>query len=62
MPYLVNGSLVTEDIVRAQEEQLRRDPKWLQFTDEAERANRLRAAAQPAGALSQTRFQRSRFI
>ena len=46
MPYLVNGQTVAEETVRAQEAQLRRDPRWQQFPDEAERAKRLRAAAE----------------
>jgi hypothetical protein len=45
MPYLVNSQLVTEDVVRTQGAQLRRDPQFLQIPDEAERAKRLRAAA-----------------
>jgi|ERR1700733_2890841 len=46
MPYLVNGQLVTQDAVQAQEAQLRRDPQWQRIADEAERARRLRAAAE----------------
>jgi hypothetical protein len=46
MPYSVNGQLVSEDCVRAEEERLRHDPQWQGIADEAERARRVRAAAE----------------
>jgi len=48
MPYLVNGQLVTEEVVQLQEAQLSRDPRWRGISDEVERGKQLRAAAQAA--------------
>jgi len=46
MPYLVNGRLVAEDSIHREEVRLRRDPQWEAIADEAERARRLRTAAE----------------
>lgn len=46
MPYSVNGRVVSEESVRAEEVRLRQDPQWRGIGDEAERARRLRMAAQ----------------
>jgi len=54
----VNGQVVTEDIVRAQEAQLRRDPKWQGISDEVERTKRVRAAAEFA-AVDVTLFEQA---
>jgi hypothetical protein len=58
MPYVVNGQLVTEDVVRAQEVQLQRDPQWQRIADQLERAERLRTAAQFA-AIDVTLFEQT---
>ena len=46
MPYLVNGQLVTEELVREEFTRIGRDPQWQQIPDLTERAQRLRAAAE----------------
>jgi hypothetical protein len=46
MAYFVNGQLVTEAVILEEQERIARDPRWAQLTDEAERAKRLRAAAE----------------
>jgi hypothetical protein len=45
MPWLVNGQPVPEDLIRQESEQIACDPRWKNIPDEAERAKRLRAAA-----------------
>ena len=47
MPYLVNGQLVTEELIREEFERIARDPQWQNIPDLTERARRLRAAAVP---------------
>jgi hypothetical protein len=46
MPYLVNGQLVPEELVREEFGRIGRDPQWQSIPDLTERANRLRAAAE----------------
>lgn len=46
MPYLVNGQCVPEELIRQQEQRIGGDPEWNAITDEAERARRVRAAAE----------------
>jgi parvulin-like peptidyl-prolyl isomerase len=46
MPYLVNGQLVPEELIREEFQRIGRDPQWRSIPDLAERANRLRAAAE----------------
>jgi hypothetical protein len=46
MPYLVNGQLVTDDRIRAEEARTARHPKWRDIPDEATRAKRIRAEAE----------------
>ena len=46
MPWLVNGQPVPEDLIRQESEQIACDPRWKNIPDEAERAKRLRAAAE----------------
>src|ERR1035438_5801137 len=46
MPYLVNGQLVPEELVREEFGRIGRDPQWQSIPDLTERARRLRAAAE----------------
>src|ERR1022692_340022 len=46
MPYLVNGQLVPEELVREEFGRIGRDPQWQGIPDLPERARRLRAAAE----------------
>jgi peptidyl-prolyl cis-trans isomerase C len=46
MPYLVNGQLVPEELIRQEAERLTRDVQFQSIPDEAERGQRLRAAAE----------------
>lgn len=46
MPYVVNGDVVPEELILQESERLRADPQWLRIRDEADRARRLRAAAE----------------
>ena len=46
MPYLVNGQAVSEELIRQESERIGRDLRWKTIADEAERARRLRAAAE----------------
>ena len=46
MPYLVNGQAVSEELIRQESERIGRDLRWKTIPDEAERARRLRAAAE----------------
>jgi hypothetical protein len=46
MPFFVNGQLVTDERVGREELRIARDPQWQSIVDEAERAKRLRAAAE----------------
>jgi peptidyl-prolyl cis-trans isomerase C len=46
MPYLVNGRAVPEELIRQESERIGRDLRWKTIPDEAERARRLRAAAE----------------
>jgi hypothetical protein len=46
MPYLVNGQVVPEELIRQESDRIRRDPQWKTIADEAERAQRLRSAAE----------------
>src|ERR1700683_4941702 len=46
MPYLVNGQLVTNDRIRAEELRIGRHPQWRNIADEAVRAKRIRADAE----------------
>ena len=50
MPYLVNGQPVPEELIRQESERLSRDVQWQSIGDEAERAQRLRAAAESSAA------------
>jgi len=46
MPYVVNGQAVSEELILRESERIGRDPRWKTIPDEAERARRLRAAAE----------------
>jgi len=46
MPYQVNGQLVPEELIREEFGRIGRDPQWQTIPDLAERAQRLRAAAE----------------
>jgi hypothetical protein len=46
MPYLVNGQLVSEELIREESGRIGHDPQWQTIPDPAERAQRLRAAAE----------------
>ena len=46
MPYLVNGQPVPEEIIREEFGRIGRDSQWQTIVDPAERAQRLRAAAE----------------
>ena len=46
MPYYVNGQFVAEWLIREESVRLSRDPQWNTIQDAAERARRLRAAAE----------------
>ena len=46
MPCLINGQPVPEDLIRQESAQIAADPRWKNIADEAERAKRLRAAAE----------------
>lgn len=46
MPYLVNGQLVTDDRIRAEEMRISRQPQWREIADEPARAKRIRAEAE----------------
>ena len=46
MPYLVNGQLVPEELIREEFGRIGRDPQWQSIADPNERAYRLRAAAE----------------
>jgi hypothetical protein len=46
MPYLVNGQLVTEELIREEFVRIGRDPRWQSIPDLTDRAHRLRAAAE----------------
>jgi peptidyl-prolyl cis-trans isomerase C len=48
MPWLVNGQLVPEKLIRQEEAQIVCDPRWKSIADEGERAKRIRAAAERA--------------
>jgi hypothetical protein len=48
MPWLVNGQLVPEDLIRQESAQIAGDPRWNGIAEEGERAKRLRAAAERA--------------
>jgi hypothetical protein len=48
MPYFVNGQPVAEDLIRREAEPIGRDLRWRSVPDEAERAGRIRAAAEYA--------------
>jgi hypothetical protein len=46
MPYLVNGQIVSEELIREEFGRIGRDPQWQNIPDLTERAQRLRAAAE----------------
>ncbi len=46
MPYVVNGHTVPEELIRQESERISRDLALQSITDEAERARRLRGAAE----------------
>jgi hypothetical protein len=46
MPYVVNGQLVPEELIREEFLRIGRDPQWQSIADLTERANRLRVAAE----------------
>jgi hypothetical protein len=46
MPYIVNGQLVPEELVREEFGRIGRDPQWHTIPDLAEHAKRLHAAAE----------------
>jgi parvulin-like peptidyl-prolyl isomerase len=46
MPYMVNGQIVTEQVILEESENIARDPSWRRIVDESERSKRLRAAAE----------------
>src|ERR1017187_6358070 len=46
MPYLVNGQVVSEELIQEELGRIGRDPQWQTILDPAERAYRLHAAAE----------------
>ncbi len=48
MPYSINGQLISDEAIRAQEANFERDPRWRAISDPAERAKRVRSAAELA--------------
>ena len=46
MPYVANGQPVAEELIRQESERIGRDLRWRSVPDEAERASRIRAAAE----------------
>jgi hypothetical protein len=48
MPYSVNGQMVVEDQIRAQETRLQKSPEWNGTVNPSDRAKRLRVAAELA--------------
>jgi hypothetical protein len=46
MPHLVNGQVVSEELIQEELGRIGRDPQWQAVLDPAERAYRLRAAAE----------------
>jgi peptidyl-prolyl cis-trans isomerase C len=48
MPWLVNGQLVPEELIRQEEAQIACDPRWKSIADEGERAKHIRTAAERA--------------
>ena len=46
MPYFVNGELVTDARIRAEETRIRQQMKWRDIPDEDARAKRIRAEAE----------------
>jgi len=46
MPYAVNGQIAPEELIRQESERIGRDLRWREVPDEAERARRIRAAAE----------------
>lgn len=46
MPYLVNGQPVPEELIREEFARIGRDPQWQTIANPAERADRLRSAAE----------------
>jgi hypothetical protein len=45
MPYLVNGQIVPEDLIRREVDRLGRDPHWQTISEVEERSRLLREAA-----------------
>ena len=50
MPYIVNGQIVPEELIRQQNELLDRDPQWNTIKDAGVRAQQVRAAAESSAA------------
>jgi len=50
MPWLVNGQIVPEQVIREESDRIARDPQWQKISDDAERARSLRAAAEASAA------------
>lgn len=46
MPYVVNGQLVTNDRIRAEEVRIARHPQWQEIADKRDRDKRIRAEAE----------------
>jgi hypothetical protein len=46
MPWLVNGQVVPEQVIREESDRLARDAHWNSFTDERERSRALRSGAE----------------
>jgi len=46
MPYLVNGQIVPEQLIREEGNRIARDPQWQTILDPVERARHIRAAAE----------------
>jgi len=46
VPYLVNGELLTETRILAEEVRVRRDPQWQGIPNATERSKRIREAAE----------------
>jgi|HubBroStandDraft_3_1064219.scaffolds.fasta_scaffold3610036_1 hypothetical protein len=46
MPYLVNGQMITEGRICAEEARMRHDPQWKTIASDAERVKRMREAAE----------------
>jgi hypothetical protein len=60
MPYLINGQVVSEELIQEELGRIGRDPQWQAVLDPAERAYRLRAAAEQSAQDRQSLRQTTR--